>query len=172
LKGLGVNVKQAWSKVFQKSNSPMASVKTVYKKVAEAVEGLIGALRTQENKAIKVALADRQRVNRCFDLLGLIYPDWPSVEFKDVEGSKKRKRAEAGGKLTSTSKQGERGRGHVGGSKVDRVAVARVVASSTASPVVAAKPESTVSLEARSSVVGGLYMATKCQAFLSYLFCR
>ena len=42
----------------------------MYKKVAKAVDGLIGALGTQENKAIKVALADHQRVNRCFDLLG------------------------------------------------------------------------------------------------------
>ena len=42
----------------------------MYKKVAKAVDGLIGALGTQENKAIKVALADHQRVNQCFDLLG------------------------------------------------------------------------------------------------------
>ena len=97
LKGLGVNVKQAWSKVFQKSYSSTADVKTVYKKVVEAIEGLIGALSTQENKAIKVALADHQRVNRCFDLLGLTYPDWLSVELKGAEGSKKRKRAEVGG---------------------------------------------------------------------------
>ena len=48
----------------------MVGVKTMYKKVAESVEGLIGALGTQENKAIKVVLADCQHVNRCFDLLG------------------------------------------------------------------------------------------------------
>ena len=48
----------------------MADVKTMYKKVANAVEALIRALGTQENKAIKVALANRQRVNRCFELLG------------------------------------------------------------------------------------------------------
>ena len=75
-----------------------------YKKVAEAVEELIEALGTAENKAIKIALADRHHVNRCFDLLGLIYPDWPSVELKDAEVGKKRKRARAGDKLTSTSK--------------------------------------------------------------------
>ena len=87
-----------------KSDTPAAGVKVMYKKVAEAVEELIGALWTTENKAIKIALADRHHVNRCFDLLGLIYPDWPSVELKDAEVGKKRKRARAGDKLTSTSK--------------------------------------------------------------------
>ena len=86
----------------------------MYKKVAKAVEGLIRALGTQENKAIKVALADRQCVNRCFDLLGLTYPDWPSMELKDAKGSKKRKRAEGGGKLVSTSKGGGHGHGRWG----------------------------------------------------------
>ena len=88
----------------------MAGVKTMYEKVAEAIEGLIGALSTQENKVIKAGLADRQCVNRCFDLLGLTYPDWSSMELKDAEGSMKRKRAEVGGKLVSMSKQD--GRGH------------------------------------------------------------
>ena len=88
----------------------------MYKKVAEAVEQLIGALGTDENKAIKIALADHHRVNRCFDLLGLIYPIWPSVELKDAEVGKKRKRVGAGDKLTSTSKRGGRGRGCAGGS--------------------------------------------------------
>ena len=62
-----------------------------YKKVAEAVEELIEALGTAENKAIKIALADHHRVNRCFNLLGLIYLDWPSMELKDVGVGKKRK---------------------------------------------------------------------------------
>jgi hypothetical protein len=44
LKGLGVNVRQAWSKVLQKSNKSVARVKTVYKKVLEAVDKLTGAL--------------------------------------------------------------------------------------------------------------------------------
>lgn len=35
-------------------------------------------------------------MNRCFDLLGLTYPNWPAVDLKDTEGSRKRKRAEAG----------------------------------------------------------------------------
>ena len=81
--------------------------------------------------------------------------DWSSMELKDVKGSKKRKRAEVGGKLVSTSKQGGRGHGRVGGSKVDRAAMAKVAASSTASPMVAAKPEFVVSLGPRPSVVGG-----------------
>ena len=104
LKGLGMDVKQAWSKVLWKSNTPAAGVKVVYKKVVEAVEELIGALGTAKNKAIKIALADRHRVNRCFDLLGLVYSDWPFVELKDVEVGKKRKRAKAGDTVTSRSK--------------------------------------------------------------------
>ena len=133
----------------------MADVKTMYKKVAKAVEALIRALGTQENKVIKVGLADHHRVNRCFDLLGLTYPDWSSMELKDAEGSMKRKRAEVGGELVSTSKQGGCGCGRAGASKVDRATMEKVAASSVASLVVAAKPESTVSLGPRSSVVGG-----------------
>ena len=76
LKGLGVDVKQAWSKVLQKSNSSATGVKVMYKKVAEAIEELIGALGNTETKAIRIALADRHHVNRVFDLLGLAYPDW------------------------------------------------------------------------------------------------
>ena len=60
------------------------------------------------------------------------------MELKDAEGSKKRKRAKAGSKLVSTSKQGGHGHRHAGGSKVDHVAMAKVAASSAASPVVAA----------------------------------
>ncbi|XP_066351472.1 autophagy-related protein 23-like [Miscanthus floridulus] len=85
LKGLGMDVKQAWSKVMRKSNTPAAGVKVMYKKVVKAMEDLIGALGTAENKVIKIALADRHRVNRCFDLLGFVYLDWSSVELKDVE---------------------------------------------------------------------------------------
>ena len=104
LKGLGMDVKQAWSKVLWKSDTLAAGVKVMYKKVAKAVEELIRALGTAENKAIKITLADRHRVNQCFDLLGLIYLDWSSMELKDAEVGKKRKRARAGDKLTSTSK--------------------------------------------------------------------
>ena len=60
---------------FSRRAIALRPVLRLYKKVAEAVEGLIGALDTQENKVIKVALADHQRVNRCFHLLGLTYPD-------------------------------------------------------------------------------------------------
>ena len=68
------------------------------------MEELIRALGTAENKAIKIALTDRHCVNRCFDFLGLIYPDWSSIELKDAEVGKKRKWAEAGDTLTSMSK--------------------------------------------------------------------
>jgi oligoribonuclease NrnB/cAMP/cGMP phosphodiesterase (DHH superfamily) len=75
LKGIGVDVKQAWAKVLQKSNSSAARVKTMYKMVSEAVEELIRALGSTETKAIRIALADHHRVNRAFDFLGLAYPD-------------------------------------------------------------------------------------------------
>ena len=104
LKGLGLDVKQAWSKVLRKSNTLITGVKVMYKKVAEAVEELIGALGTAKNKAIKIALADRHRVNRCFDLLGLVYPDWPSMELKDSEVGKNKKQVGADDIVSSTSK--------------------------------------------------------------------
>jgi hypothetical protein len=63
----------------------------VYKKVSKAVDELIEALRMQENKAIKIALANYSRVNRCFDLLGLTYLNWPAVDLKGGEGGRKRK---------------------------------------------------------------------------------
>ena len=63
LKGLGLDVKKAWSKVLRKSDTLAAGVKVVYKKVAEVVEELIGSLGTAENKAIKIAFVDHHRVN-------------------------------------------------------------------------------------------------------------
>ena len=58
--------------MLRKSNTLAAGVKVVYKKVAKAIKELIGALWNTKNKAIKIALADRHRVNRCFNLLGLV----------------------------------------------------------------------------------------------------
>ena len=49
--------------MLQKSNSSVAGVKTMYKKVSEAIEELIGALRSTETKAIRITLADRHCVN-------------------------------------------------------------------------------------------------------------
>ena len=89
--------------MLQKSNSSSAGVKTMYKKVSKAVEELIGSLGNTETKVIRIALADHHHVNRSFDLLGLSYPNWPQVDLKEAEGGKKRKRAEASDKLTSTS---------------------------------------------------------------------
>ena len=63
--------------MLQKSNSSSAGVKTMYKKVSEAVEELIGSLGNTETKAKRIALADHHRVNQSFDLLKLTYPDWP-----------------------------------------------------------------------------------------------
>ena len=94
------------------SNTLAVGVKVMYKKVEEAIEELIGALGTIENKAKKIAFADHHHVNQCFDLLRLVYPDWPSVELKDSKVGKKRKQAGADDTLMSTSKQGGHGRGH------------------------------------------------------------
>ena len=58
LKGLGVNVKHAWVKVLQKSNSSTSGVKTVYKKVFEAVEELISSLGNTETRLIANLLID------------------------------------------------------------------------------------------------------------------
>ena len=135
--------------MLQKSNSSAAGVKTVYKKVSEAVEELIGSLGNTEAKVIRIALADHQCVNQSFDLLGWTYPNWPQVDFKESKGGKKRKRAKASDKLTSRSKQGGRGHGHAGGPKVDRVIAAKIPASTVGSPVVAAKPVSMTSLAVR-----------------------
>jgi hypothetical protein len=46
LKGLGVDVKEVWSKVIQKCNTPVEGVKAIFKRVAETVEELVEALRT------------------------------------------------------------------------------------------------------------------------------
>lgn len=50
---------------------------TIYGEVAEATKELVGALSNAKAKAIRAALADRNCINRAFDLLGLMYPDWP-----------------------------------------------------------------------------------------------
>lgn len=130
LKGLGLDVKQAWAKVLRKSNIVAASVKVVYKKVAEAAEELIGALGNAENKAIKIALANRHGVNHYFDLLGLVYLDWPSMESKDVDVGKKRKRSTAGDVPVGSSKRGGRGQGRTEVSKAERVVAPKVALSS------------------------------------------
>ena len=119
------------------------------------MEELIEARGTTEYKAIKIALADHHRVNRCFNLLGLIYLDWSSMELNDAEVGKKRKRAWAGVNLMCTSKQSGRGCGRAEGSNVDRVATAKVAASSTASSMATARPMATISLVPQPSVVGG-----------------
>ena len=54
-----------------------------------------------------------------------------------------------------TSKWGGRGHERAGEPKVDCVAMVKVVASLVASPMAAARPEAMISLELRTSVVGG-----------------
>lgn len=79
-------------------------------------------------------------------MLGLTYPDWPQVDFKEAKGGKKRKRVDVSIKLTSMSKRGGHGHGHAGGLKVDRVIAAKVPASSVGSSVVTARTGSMISL--------------------------
>jgi hypothetical protein len=111
LKGLGINVQEAWKKVIEKCSSLSDGIKAVYEHVSEQVEGLIGPLMLPENKLIKKALADSCRVNRCFDILGLGYPDWLAVDSSGGEVGGKRKRGTASGKEVGTPKRGWRGRG-------------------------------------------------------------
>lgn len=77
LKGLRINVKQAWSRVLQKSSSTVVGIKAIYREVVEVAEELVGALGSFKIKAIWAALADSHRVNRALNLLGLMYLDWP-----------------------------------------------------------------------------------------------
>jgi len=90
-----------------------------------------------ENKAIRAALADRHRVNRAFDLLGLTYSDWSQVESTEAEGGKKRKMLEMSVKTMGLLKRGGHGWGCSVAPKVTRVAAAKVPPSSISSPVVA-----------------------------------
>jgi hypothetical protein len=106
------------------------------------------------------------------EVLQVVVDEEPCVELKDAEGGKKRKRAEAGEKLTSMSKRGGHGRGRARGSMVDHVAMAKVAASSAASPVAAARPGTVISLEPWTSMVGGLYLVVKCQVSPGCLFCK
>ena len=97
----------------------------------------------------------------------MTYPDWPQVDFKEAEGGKKRKRADASNKLTSMSKRGGCGHGHAVGPKVDRVIAAKVPASSVGSPVVTARPGSTISLVLWPSAVGGSLPSRKMPSISS-----
>lgn len=160
-KGLCIDVKQAWSRVLQKSSSLVAAIKAVYMEVAEPIEKLVSGLGNTEIRVIHVALANHHRVNHAFDLLGLTYPDWPLVELKEARGSKKRKRFEASGKLTSAPMQGRHGHGHAGMLKVSRVVTVTVPASSVGSSTVATKPKSVVMPVLRPSIVGGVHQAWK-----------
>jgi hypothetical protein len=95
----------------------------VYRLVEKEVENLVGPLMTPELKLIWNALDKRWRVNRCFDLLGIVYPDWPP----DASGSEvggKRKRGSPGEKDGGAPKQGRGCRGQ--GSSSERLVVAKV----------------------------------------------
>lgn len=65
----------ARKKYIEKGHTQAEGVESVYKLVEKEVENLVGPLMTPELKLIWNALDKRWRVNRCFDLLGIVYPD-------------------------------------------------------------------------------------------------
>lgn len=66
----------------------------------------MGALLLPELKLIKKAFADCHQVNRCFDILGLGYPDWPVVDSTGADVGGKRKQGSTSRKDGYTSKRG------------------------------------------------------------------
>jgi hypothetical protein len=87
LKGFGINLQEAWRKVIERCSSLSDGIKAVCARVAVQVEDLVGPLMLLEIKAIRKALGGRRLVNRCVDILGLGYPDWPTMDL-GVGGSK------------------------------------------------------------------------------------
>jgi hypothetical protein len=90
-KGFGINLQEAWRKVIEKCSSLSNCIKDVYERVARQVEDLVGPLMRPKIKAIRKALGGHRRVNRCFNILGLGYPDWPTVDLSRSEVGGKRK---------------------------------------------------------------------------------
>jgi hypothetical protein len=120
-------LQEAWRKVIEKCGSLSNGIKAMYECVVEQVEDLVGPLMLLETEAIRKALGGHCRVNWCFDILGLGYPDWPTMDPSGGEVGGKRKQGMAGGKEVGTSKRGRRGRRR--GSSVERSVVAKVLAS-------------------------------------------
>ena len=50
---------------------------SIFELVREATSELVGDLSNAEVRSIRMALQDRRRLNRIFDLAGIEYPDWP-----------------------------------------------------------------------------------------------
>lgn len=124
LKFLRLDLMSLCRGVVDKGRTPAEGVALVFEAVKGEVEDLVGPLMTPELKLIKKVLDSRRRVNRCFDLLGVAYSDWPSPEASGSEAGVKRKRGSAGGRDGGAPKQGRGGRGR--GSSVDRPVVAKV----------------------------------------------
>jgi hypothetical protein len=124
LKYLRLDLHSARKKYIQKGHTQAEGVESVYKLVEKKVENLVGPLLTPELKLIWNALDKRWRINRCFDLLGIVYPDWPLVDASGSEVDGKRKRCSTSKKYGGAPKQGRGCRGQ--GSSSERLVVAKV----------------------------------------------
>lgn len=124
LKFLKLNLKSAWSGVTSKARTPAEGVGHVLDIVKKKCEDLVGPMMQPELKLIKKSLNSRRRVNRCFDLLGAVYDDYPSAEASGSEAISKRKRGSIGGREPGAGKRGRGGQGR--GSSVERATVTKV----------------------------------------------
>lgn len=97
LKFLKLNLKTIWREVLAKGRTSVEGAGFVLEVVRKESEDLVGPLMSPELKAIKKSLDSRRRVNMCFDLLGVAYPDYPPIEASGGEGGSKRKRGMTGG---------------------------------------------------------------------------
>lgn len=132
LKFLKLDLLSLWRRVVDKGRTSAEGVAAVLDIVKKESKDLVGPLMTPKLKLIKKALDSRHRVNRCFDLLGVAYPDWPSLDVSGSEAGVKRKRGSAGAREGGAPKRGRGGRGR--GSSVDRPVVANVSRSRTVVP--------------------------------------
>lgn len=116
LKFLKMNLKSVGRDLIAMRWTPAEGAGRVLEIVKES-EDLVGLLMSSELKGIMDALNSRCRVNRCFDLIGVVYPNYPSVAASGSEGGPKRKRGLTGGREPGTTKRGRGGCGR--GSNVE-----------------------------------------------------
>lgn len=125
LKFLRLDLKSSWSGVTSKARTHAEGASRVVGIVKRKCEDLVGPLEPAELKRIKKFVNSRRRINRCFDLLGATYDDYPSVDASGSEGGPKRKPGSTGGREPGRGKRG-RGSSHGRGSTNDRAVVAKV----------------------------------------------
>lgn len=92
--------------------------------VRKESEDLVEPLRPVELKAIKKAVNSCRRVNRCFNLLGAAYSDYPSAKAYGSDAGSKRKQGSTGGRDSGVTKRGHEGRAR--GSSIERTVVLKV----------------------------------------------